>query len=96
MGVNKIAYCMKYLSSKAFRNQSLKYGLAWGARGRKFESCRPDFITVPLLWDGFIFNEVLVYILKSLKDHKYYIGSTADVTARLKFHNEGVQRSEDA
>ena len=34
-----------------------------------------------------------VYILKSLKDGKYYIGSTADVAARLNFHNAGWQRS---
>ena len=34
-----------------------------------------------------------VYILKSRKDHKYYIGSTADVEARLKFHNAALQRS---
>jgi putative endonuclease len=34
-----------------------------------------------------------VYILKSSKDGKYYIGSTADVVARLNFHNAGLQRS---
>ncbi|HJW15513.1 MAG TPA: GIY-YIG nuclease family protein [Flavisolibacter sp.] len=34
-----------------------------------------------------------VYILKSLKDGKYYIGSTSDVVARLNFHNSGLQRS---
>ena len=34
-----------------------------------------------------------VYILQSLKDGKYYIGSTSDVTARLNFHNAGMQRS---
>jgi len=34
-----------------------------------------------------------VYILQSLKDHKYYIGETYDVEARLKFHNAGLQRS---
>ena len=34
-----------------------------------------------------------VYILQSLKDHKYYIGETSDVEARLKFHNAGLQRS---
>ncbi len=34
-----------------------------------------------------------IYILQSLKDGKYYIGSTADVTARLNFHNAGLQRS---
>ena len=34
-----------------------------------------------------------VYILQSEKDKKYYIGETADVTARLLFHNAGMQRS---
>lgn len=34
-----------------------------------------------------------VYILNSLKDKKYYIGETADVAARLLFHNSGRQRS---
>jgi putative endonuclease len=34
-----------------------------------------------------------VYILKSLKDGKYYIGSSSDVQSRLAFHNAGKQRS---
>jgi len=34
-----------------------------------------------------------VYILQSKKDNKYYIGETADVAARLLFHNSGRQRS---
>jgi putative endonuclease len=34
-----------------------------------------------------------VYILQSLKDSKYYIGETANVQARLWFHNSGYQRS---
>ena len=34
-----------------------------------------------------------VYILKSKKDNRYYIGSTSDVMARLNFHNKGLQRS---
>jgi len=34
-----------------------------------------------------------VYILQSLKDGKYYIGETANVAARLQFHNAGLQRS---
>jgi putative endonuclease len=34
-----------------------------------------------------------VYILQSLKDGRYYIGETADVDARLLFHNSGKQRS---
>ena len=31
---------------------------------------------------------VFVYILRSLKDGSYYIGSTQDVDARLKHHNQ--------
>ena len=34
-----------------------------------------------------------VYILQSQKDKKFYIGSTSNVDARLKFHNKGLQRS---
>ena len=34
-----------------------------------------------------------VYILRSLKDHKYYIGSTSDLKRRLHYHNAGKQRS---
>jgi len=34
-----------------------------------------------------------VYILKSLRDNKYYIGSTSNVEARLAYHNAGRQRS---
>ena len=34
-----------------------------------------------------------VYILKSLKDNRYYVGETHDVTYRLDYHNKGMQRS---
>lgn len=34
-----------------------------------------------------------VYILESLKDHKYYIGSTNDLTRRLVEHNRGQNTS---
>ena len=34
-----------------------------------------------------------IYILQSLKDHKYYIGYTTNVENRLIFHNSGKQRS---
>jgi putative endonuclease len=34
-----------------------------------------------------------VNILCSLKDGKYYIGSSEDVEARVRFHNAGLQRS---
>ncbi len=34
-----------------------------------------------------------VYILQSQTDLKYYIGSTADIAARVDYHNAGKQRS---
>jgi putative endonuclease len=34
-----------------------------------------------------------VYVLKSAKDSKHYIGCTSDIDARLAFHNAGKQRS---
>jgi putative endonuclease len=34
-----------------------------------------------------------VYILKSLKDNKNYVGSTSDVDKRLSAHNAGKVRS---
>jgi putative endonuclease len=34
-----------------------------------------------------------VYILKSLKDFGYYIGSTKDIDNRLKEHNSGKTKS---
>jgi len=34
-----------------------------------------------------------VYILKSLKDGRFYIGSTSNTETRLAFHNAGLQRS---
>jgi putative endonuclease len=37
-----------------------------------------------------------VYILKSLKDEKLYIGSTNDLRRRLSEHNNGLSRSTKA
>jgi len=34
-----------------------------------------------------------VYVLKSQKDNKHYIGSTSNIDKRLAFHNAGHQRS---
>jgi putative endonuclease len=34
-----------------------------------------------------------VYVIRSLKDGRYYIGSSSDVHKRLNFHNAGLQRS---
>ena len=34
-----------------------------------------------------------VYILKSLKNSRYYVGHSEDITNRLKRHNKGLIRS---
>ena len=34
-----------------------------------------------------------IYILQSAKDNSFYIGSSSNVGARLRFHNAGLQRS---
>ncbi|MFN4881595.1 MAG: GIY-YIG nuclease family protein [Bacteroidota bacterium] len=34
-----------------------------------------------------------VYIIRSVKDGKYYIGETSDIISRLNYHNSGKQRS---
>ena len=34
-----------------------------------------------------------IYIIKSLKDNRYYIGETADLNRRLFEHNEGWVKS---
>ncbi|MCQ3935612.1 MAG: GIY-YIG nuclease family protein [Chloroflexi bacterium] len=50
-----------------------------GARGRRFESYRPDLI--------------YVYILRSHRLQRYYAGSTEDVERRLQEHNAGKSKS---
>ncbi|MDD5043656.1 MAG: GIY-YIG nuclease family protein [Patescibacteria group bacterium] len=37
--------------------------------------------------------EHFVYILQSLKDSRYYIGSTNDLSRRLEEHNSGKRKS---
>ena len=34
-----------------------------------------------------------LYILKSLKDRKYYVGITSNLNARLEYHNKGMVKS---
>jgi putative endonuclease len=75
-----------------------------GRGGRVFESHHPDFflkhcvvgVVPPEAGSSRLFKEdkmYFVYILKSIKDHKYYIGSTSNIDARVQYHNSGKQRS---
>jgi putative endonuclease len=65
--------------------------------GRGFESLRSRHFKIK---EGEVFTEpsfyvhrrimpYVVYILKSLKDQTYYVGSTQDLESRLKRHNQG-------
>jgi putative endonuclease len=45
-------------------------------------------------WSAFFYAMAYyIYILKSLKDSRFYIGSTHDIEKRLAYHNAGLQRS---
>lgn len=44
---------------------------------------------VPRLWRGALGKMWYVYILKSLKDNKFYIGSTGNLILRIEKHNSG-------
>lgn len=43
--------------------------------------------------NGRIKNMHYVYVLKSKKDNKLYVGCTQDLTKRLQYHNLGKVRS---
>ena len=34
-----------------------------------------------------------LYILKSVKDNKYYIGSTSNIEKRMEYHNKGYSKA---
>ncbi len=41
-------------------------------------------------------NQAYVYLLRSLKDKKFYVGWTTDPIRRLDAHNKGLNRSTKA
>ena len=63
--------------------------LAWGARGRWFESSPPD-IAPPLAG---LFMTFYTYILFSEKTGKFYCGQTNDISFRFQKHNNGLVTS---
>jgi putative endonuclease len=69
----------------------LASALAWGARGRLFESDHPDECegadsSAPYLLFKFMY---VVYILHSSRIGKFYTGQTVDLNRRMKEHNRG-------
>ena len=50
-------------------------------------------IADPGIYRGLLWQMFYVYILKSLKDNKYYYGHTAGLDARLCDHNKGKVKS---
>ena len=67
----------------------LASALAWGARGRLFESDHPDNIgggySAPFLYNIMY----CTYILFSQKVNKFYTGQTEDLSRRIEEHNRG-------
>jgi putative endonuclease len=45
---------------------------------------------------GFFIMPYFVYILRSIKDGSYYIGSTQDLSSRLERHNQGRSKYTNA
>ena len=68
--------------------------LAWGVRGRGFESRHPDEKCARLgsTQSGF-FMEYFVFILYSQKNDRYYVGQTQNLEERLERHNIGRNKS---
>ena len=54
-----------------------------------------SFLTRQRIGESYLsfFMSYYVYIIRSLKDNRYYIGSTSDLAGRLAYHNSGRQRS---
>ena len=61
------------------------------AGGREFKSrhSRHKTAACPFMRQAFFVMSYFVYIIQSLKDGTYYVGSTQDITKRLERHNQG-------
>ena len=58
--------------------------LEWGSRGRGFKSRRPDIIGRAMFH---------VYVLRSTKTGRRYVGSCEDLDERLRRHNFGHSKA---
>ena len=61
------------------------------AGGREFKSrhSRHYFIKLVIPITSFFVMKYFVYIIESLKDGTYYVGSTQNLTERMDRHNQG-------
>jgi putative endonuclease len=61
------------------------------AGGREFKSrhSRHDNSSLSIRETGFFVMKYFVYIIESLKDGSYYVGSTQDLNERMERHNQG-------
>ena len=70
-------------------------GLLWRKRvnQQQFQGPKDSFGGSNPLSSSFLLIMYFTYILRSLKDHKFYYGSTNDLSKRLILHNGGKVRS---
>ena len=61
------------------------------AGGREFKSrhSRHENNSLSIRKTGFFVMSYFVYIIESLKDGSYYVGSTQNITERMERHNQG-------
>ena len=72
----------------------------WEVAGSPECSGRPDRLNQSLssllgrlsCFKNYIHMSYFVYIIKSLKDNSFYIGSTNDLDRRLSEHNQGLSK----
>ena len=59
--------------------------LEWGSRGRGFKSRRPEVKDLTGMFH--------VYVLRSMKTGRYYVGSCQDLDDRIRRHNAGHSKA---
>ena len=59
--------------------------LEWGSRGRGFKSRRPEVKNLTGMFH--------VYVLRSMKTGRYYVGSCQDLDDRIRRHNAGHSKA---
>src|SRR5215471_10425151 len=81
-----LAICSQLVNTPVRNRAVVQLGrtLEWGSRGRGFESRRPDIIGRAMFH---------VYVLRSTKTGRRYVGSCEDLDERLRRHNFGHSKA---